>query len=367
MIENVVVGQILAEKIPAQMGKKGLTIFNEVVEAKDGKNLPLKPGKGTILSMDEMKLTAEINGQVSLSRGTICVEPVYRIARNIGPKTGNVNFLGSVYVGGAVLSGFEVKASGNIEIMGGVQKAVIEAEGDIIVRSGVLGSNLTSTAGNVVIKYIQDSKIYAPKDVLVAEGVLRSEVDTGGSLFCNGRRAQIVGGHIRVKNSLRARVIGSSAYTATKITAGTDPDILSQYAVTLEELAKTGEKSNTITKFIRSYEARKRASPKSFTKEQEEILTEKKQALVEHKKNTEELQKTRINLEKHFMHNSCESKIHAERYIYPGTVINILKAKHNVPDTHTAVTLSYEDGYIKVNKLEKKKSDMPSYQKWKKK
>ncbi|WP_000535103.1 flagellar assembly protein A, partial [Leptospira interrogans] len=59
LIENVVVGQLLAEKIPAEKGKYGRTLFNELLPAKDGADTDLKQGKGTILSEDRSKLTAE--------------------------------------------------------------------------------------------------------------------------------------------------------------------------------------------------------------------------------------------------------------------------------------------------------------------
>ena len=123
--------------------------------------LLFKAGKGTILAENGVQLSAEINGQVVLTRGRICVEPLHRIAGNVGPKTGNINFLGSVYVGGTVLSGFEIKASGNVEIQGGIQKASVEAEGDIVVRSGIHGGKVESTSGSVLAKFIQDAEIYA--------------------------------------------------------------------------------------------------------------------------------------------------------------------------------------------------------------
>ena len=45
-IENVVVGQIIAEKIPAKKGKHGYTIFNEMVAAKDGKDIAFQSREG---------------------------------------------------------------------------------------------------------------------------------------------------------------------------------------------------------------------------------------------------------------------------------------------------------------------------------
>ncbi|MBE8355780.1 DUF342 domain-containing protein, partial [Leptospira interrogans serovar Pomona] len=90
LIEAVVVDQLLAEKIPAEKGKYGRTLFNELLPAKDGADTDLKQGKGTILSEDRSKLTAEVNGQVLFATGRLSVETVYRVNGDIGIKTGNV-------------------------------------------------------------------------------------------------------------------------------------------------------------------------------------------------------------------------------------------------------------------------------------
>ena len=67
------------------------------------------------------------------------MEPVYTIEGDVNLKTGNVLFLGTVFVKGNVEDGFSVKAAGNIEIMGSVGKCLLDAEGDIIVHQGIAG------------------------------------------------------------------------------------------------------------------------------------------------------------------------------------------------------------------------------------
>ncbi|MCB1160307.1 MAG: FapA family protein, partial [Leptospiraceae bacterium] len=73
LIENVVVGQLLAEKVPAEKGKYGRNLINEIIEARDGVDIQLNQGKGTILSEDKKRLTAEVNGQVLFVEGRISV------------------------------------------------------------------------------------------------------------------------------------------------------------------------------------------------------------------------------------------------------------------------------------------------------
>ncbi len=364
IIENVVTGQILAQKIPPQKGVTGCTIFNEIVQAKNGKDIVLKAGKGTILSEDGIMLMSEINGQVTLSYGVICVEPVYRVSGDVGPRTGNVNFLGSVVISGSVLNGFSVKAVGNIEIHGSLQKATVAAEGDIVVRSGIQGGRVESTGGCVLAKYIQDAKISSVENVLVADGILRSQIDAKDSIICNGRKAQIVGGRMRAQKEIRARMIGSTAYTATELTVGIDPGILNKNEKMTKSLKEVNATLVGIQKTIATLQARKKADERGFTEKQKDALAtniEKQETLSSRKK---ELETEIDKLEKYFDLNETDSKIHAEKQIFPGCVVNILKANHNIANPYNAVTLSYDSGYIKIEKLEKKKDNMPSFHKW---
>ena len=352
-VENVVIGQLLAQKIPAGAGVKGYNLYNEIVQTRDGKDTQLKAGKGTLLSSDGMRLTAQTNGQASLVRGLINVEPIYRVMGDVGPKTGNISFIGSVYVHGSVLSGFEVKASSNIEVHGSVTKAHIEAEGNIILPSGVTSSKIDSTMGNVYAKYIQDSKVYAAENVLVAEGILRSYVDAGISIICTGRRAQVVGGRLRALKEIRARLIGSIAFTATEITAGTDPMVLAKLDSAHKFIKESEPKLEQISNTINLLLNRKKSEVKNYTEDQELTLKQNKEMQFEIEKKCADAKKIISQIKEQIENAHPDGKIHVEKNIYPGVTINILNAKQSIGDTFGPLTLTYENGYIKMNKLEK--------------
>ena len=48
-----------------------------------------------------------------------------------------------------------------------------------------------------------------------------------------------------------------------------------------------------------------------------------------------------------------EGKVHAERELFPGVVVTIKDANQNISDTYNAVTMAYDNGYVKIGKLEK--------------
>ena len=86
--------------------------------------------------------------------------------------------------------------AGNVEVKGTVQKANIEAEGDIIVHQGISGkeeARVESTGGSIFAKFVQNSNLIAEKNVVVPEGILHSNVDAGEKIYSIGRRAKIAG------------------------------------------------------------------------------------------------------------------------------------------------------------------------------
>jgi uncharacterized protein (DUF342 family) len=117
-VENVVAGQLLARKIPAESGQPGRTVTGAAIPATRGKDCDLVVGKNVKLSEDGLSAMAEINGQVLLIGGKINVEPIYTIPGDVNLRTGNILFLGTVIVRGNVEDGFSVKAAGNIVIFG---------------------------------------------------------------------------------------------------------------------------------------------------------------------------------------------------------------------------------------------------------
>ena len=174
-------------------------------------------GRNAHLSEDGLEVTSDINGQVVFHNNKINVEPVYEVAGDVNLETGNIVFLGTVIVRGSIEDGFSVKAAGNVEVHGTVGKAIIEAEGNIIVNRGILGKDeAVIKAGNdIMAKFVEHTKLSAGNDVIVSEAIMHSFVDAGKRVLCVGKRAMIVGGRIRAREEVNAKEIGSKVSTDT--------------------------------------------------------------------------------------------------------------------------------------------------------
>lgn len=90
----------------------------------------------------------------------ISVEPMLTLdAVNI--KSGNIKFVGSVIIKGSVDDGFDVRATGAIDIGGSVGKCTIESEnGDIVIHQGVFGKNegYIKAGKSLWCKFVQETK-----------------------------------------------------------------------------------------------------------------------------------------------------------------------------------------------------------------
>lgn len=330
LIENVVVGQLLAEKTPPEKGKYGRNLFNEMLEAKDGQDIPLNQGKGTILSEDKMKLTAEVNGQVIFAEDRLSVETVYRISGDVNMRTGNITFLGSIIITGNIEDNFQVKASGNIEIYGTVQKAQIEADGDIIIRQGVTGrgeARIESTGGNVVSKFLQDAIVVTEKDVIVQEVIMNCDVSAGGKVTCNGKKANILGGRIRAGTLISAKNIGSPANPYTELIVGVNPKLLKQIEDYTAKRNESQNKLELLTKSLKTMKARQEEDPSSFSEENAAMISKFEVGIKKLEKRIAEYDKEIQTVISYMEQAGDEGKVYFEKKMYGGVSVRIKNAE----------------------------------------
>ncbi len=355
LLENVVVGQVLAVKVPAEDGVPGRTVTNRIIPARSGKDTQIKHGKGTILSEDGTELTAEINGQVVYHNEKISVEPVYHVKGDVSLETGNIVFLGSVVVSGSVQDNFTVKAAGNIEIKGSVQKAFLEAEGDVIIRQGIMGreeAKIESTGGSVYAKFIQTANVVAEKDVIVAEGIMHSNADAGGRILCHGRRARIVGGQLRAGEEVNARYIGSDSFTKTVVRVGMNPKVLQQLSDLEDNTKSVSDEYEKVKKDVTTLTHQKTTAGGKLPKDREEMLNK---LLGQKQKMEMRLNELNLELEELKAYLSMlehKGKVNAEKTAFPGVEIFIKDKRFNVKDPYNNIKFMLEAGEIRLSEYE---------------
>jgi len=352
-IRNVLKGEELAKKEPAQKGQPGRTVTGRVLAAKDGRDVAFELGNNVTLSKDGLRLVSGADGQVMLIQGKITVETVMVVPGDVDTSVGNINFLGSVIVKGSVFDGFTVKAVGNIEVMGNVGKAILETHADIIVHQGINGGGegRVSAGQTIWSKFIQNATADAGLYVIVSDGILHSRVVAGKKILCKGKRAKIAGGYLRASEEINASSFGAVGSGETILEVGIDPKV-KEAMVTLNGEVESLNKEYSTTnlnlqsllkqeRVIKVLPPDKQTLKRTLTAQLTAVkakLTTATESLEKFRKDVDDLQAT--------------GKISSSGLVYPGAKVIIKDVELDIIREYNGVTFVRDGSLIRTVKYE---------------
>lgn len=353
LIQNVVAGQPLAQKMLPQRGKGGKTVFGRYLEAKNGKDMAIPLGQNVKLDSDGRTVVAEKNGQVMLVNGKITVEEVYEVP-GVNLKTGNITFMGTVICRGNVEDGFNIKADGNIEVYGSVGNCCLEAEGDIVISQGIMGRDEGSvtTPKSVWARFIQNAKVKAGDYIVVNDNIMNSEVSAMKKILVRGKRAQIIGGHLFATEEITAKNIGSpGGGTETVLEVGFDPEKKQRLVELIEMQSNLMKQLEDVDLNIATLENQKEIR-RSLPREKEESLAnlhkQKEEITLESNSMTKEISEIQERLRE----LRVVGKVNASGTVYAGTKIFVRDEKDEVKTDVKACSFYFEDGFVRRGKFD---------------
>lgn len=346
-IQNVIADQPLAQKIPAERGKGGKTLFGRYLEAKNGKDIQIQLGANVKLDRDGVTIKAEIDGEVMLVNGKVTVEPVkYLDAVNV--KTGDVKFVGTVIIKGNVQEGYKVEAT-NIEVNGIVDKSRLEATGNIIVRQGVFGKGegYIKAGKSLWAKFINDTTVEVEENVIVSDSIVNSNVTAMKNIVLRGKKAQIIGGHLMATEEICARKVGSpGGGTETILEVGVDPRAKKRLEELQNQQAKSTKEYENCDLDIQTLEQQKKLRKKLPQEKEEKLKTLKErceQISEELEVMTEEINK----IQEHLRDLKAIGKVKVEGDVYAGVKIYIRDVLDEVKMDTKSVTFFYDKAFSK--------------------
>ena len=122
LIETVVKNQKLVTYHKAINGVYGYTVEGEVISPNKGRERKALDGKGFLLSEDQVHYSASYAGEVTVDIDKrLEVNELLIIQGNVDVSTGNIFFMGNVLIKGDVLTGYQVRATGKIQICGHIE------------------------------------------------------------------------------------------------------------------------------------------------------------------------------------------------------------------------------------------------------
>lgn len=347
-LANVKSGQLIAERVPPQPGIPGKAVTGDDILPKEGKEAYFKVGKNVVVNPEKTAMYAAIDGLVTKTdKEKLNVFPVYEVNGDVDYNIGNIDFVGTVVIRGNILTGFRVRASGDIRVTGGIEGAEVESEGSIEISGGVIGSNkgYVKAGRNVKCSFIQEGHVYAGEDIIVSQSIMHSNIRAGRSVKCVGSKGLIVGGLIQAGERVTARMIGNSMSTATVVEVGVRPELrheLNDLKVTMRQMAENIDKSDKALTMLDQLASVGQLSPDklalrikfSATKRQmaEELKTAKERVL--------EIEKT--------LEDATTARVDAVHTLWGGTKIVIGRYTRFVKESCQRVSLRFSGGDIEL-------------------
>ncbi len=343
IVENVAKGQVLCKITHPTEGTPGISVKGRELKQKKGRPVPSYLGSNTELTQDGTTILSKIDGHVSFVSYQIQVNETFYVRGDIDPTTGNIKVAGNLVVTGAVQPGFKIEAAGDIEVRGIVESSTIKAGGNIRLKNGIIGSELTC-GGDVSGRFIEDCSLFVEGDIR-AEYIVGSSVKCGKSIKVMGNRARIIGGSLVAGQNIEARVIGSPAGIPTRLEIGTDPAVIKrqqELVAQISELEKSVKSLQPLITMLRQLEEAGR-----LTAEKREIFDNvgysfdtNARLLEDGKRELEEINES-IKA-RGFGRIICTDTIHS------GTVAVIGGATLAVKEDMPFTSLYYDDGMIRI-------------------
>ncbi|AHV97842.1 DUF342 domain-containing protein [Paenibacillus sabinae] len=345
-LSNVRKGELIATLVPPEAGQPGIAVTGDPIPCKMGKAAFFKVGKNVVLDQEQTSMYAAIDGLVSLTdKGKINVFPVYEVNGDVDYNTGNIDFVGTVVIRGNVLTGFSVKSSGDIRVIGGVEGAELIAGGSIEITGGIIGYNkgLVSAGANVKVSFIQDGNVTAAENVIVLQSIMHSNVRAGRNVECNGPKGLIVGGTVQAGEKVVARTIGNTMSTATAIEVGVLPELRNELNDLRQGLRHSSETADKTAKALHLLD---QLAGSGVLSPDKVALRIKLNATKQSQQREEaQIKERMLEIEK-MLEDTDKARVTVVKTIYGGSKVVIGRYTKFIKDTAERITYCYSEGEI---------------------
>lgn len=253
-ISVVYEGDVLARMIDLDPGEPGQDITGREIPTRKTKPVHFRYGKNVRLSDDGKELISEVTGHAALAGGKVIVSQVYEVAGDVDNSVGNIDYNGDVHIKGNVRSGFSILAQGDVVVDGVVEGALIQADGQIIVKQGIHGmqKGILDARGNVICQFIENAKVFSGGYVETGS-IIYSEVNASEDVNVLAQKGFIVGGVIRAGSKVESMIIGSQMGAHTTIEVGMAPEKKERYSQLHRSIQAMVKKIDKLNPIIETY------------------------------------------------------------------------------------------------------------------
>ncbi|MCH7886851.1 MAG: DUF342 domain-containing protein [Candidatus Marinimicrobia bacterium] len=346
-------GELIAQKLPASKGLPGKTLTGKKMEFQP-EDIPLPSGRNTLISADGLTLTAAKSGLISFDNDLVHIEDTYTVYGDVDFNTGNIDFLGNIKIKGDVRPGFIVEADGDIEISGCAESArLISRKGSIRVLHGILGKNKSKiiVAKDLEAGFIQDANITVGNNVIAGRYILNSVLNAEGCIRVLDSEGTIRGGKISSKESIRAKIAGSTNRIPTQLKVGRSLDGAALQRVLgldkqLRDLSQKMKANEKRIQFFKLLSERVDNLPIDKKSDMELLIHANEEIIAE----LERMEEEKNGLLANSMSKNVENKIEIVSKVFPGVIINIDTEEYLVQQELLGSVFKLEEGSITVER-----------------
>lgn len=318
MISSCKKGDVLATLTPVDYGKPGIDVCGNIIKPAKVNNKALRHGLNIHLSEDGLHLISDVDGHVTLTDGKVFVSDTYDVKGDVDASTGDITYEGNVVVRGNVITGFAIRAKGDIEVNGVVEGAYIEAGGQIVLKRGMQGMNkgILKAGSNIIAKFLENAEVIAG-GYISTESILHCKVSAKGDIIVGGKRGFVTGGEIRSGSLISVKTAGSQMGTATLMEVGIDPAIIEEFHSIEKKLAAMmAEKEKVAQNFL--VLRKKLEQGAQISEEKMKFLRQITQSNIMLDTQIKELKK-RYEVLKYEIEGTTSGSIVVSDVVYPGT------------------------------------------------
>jgi len=220
LIKNVRKDQTLVVKYPPGYGEPGITVRGGTVPPLKGRDIQMVPGTNVKITDDGLKMYATDSGHVHAEGSVVSVDTIYTVVGDVDYSTGNIDIDGTLVITGWVRTGFEATASSDIEILGGVEGAMVTSRGgSICIHSGIQGQGRARLTAryDITAFHAENAWLSSRRNIIIKDSLLHSLAVAHNSVQVFAKRGVIIGGVIRARRNILAKQVGGEAGTRTEL------------------------------------------------------------------------------------------------------------------------------------------------------
>jgi uncharacterized protein len=390
-----------------QEGVDGVDVLGQPVKAKTGKPLRvlvdkslhiLEPGAGE----NYQQIVAQVAGYLFEEAGKLSVREQMVIEGDVGFKTGDIDFVGSLVVEGNVLKDFKVKARQDVEVKGNaIHCSVSSSLGHVTIRGSAYGAEAVKQSAHDHAARSADypgessrrahpallpgGALFRAGGEFIATTVQSTSVEADGTIgilneasnaLLRTKRAVLLpqghlfGGAAYVVEGVEAKVIGTKLGSSTEIYFCTNVESSSEYPAVLNQI----EAQHTAQALFKLHLGPFAEHPELMEKLQEQqrarirALYEK---YVQVQESLSELERQREILVKCAKFNQT-LRVSFHEMLYRGTVIacgeKLFEPENDIPgpktvefltSTHSFVVTDYKPVQVDAPQEEAKPAEPP--------